>query len=123
MKLRTKTIKRRNDMKKIQLVRFYLIKVIERDYIDHYYTGFFSEGDFANLGEYFYEIQEMFELPLQHADNIRKNFEMLYTSYESDSDNKALPAKKAYKLDSEKYKKVRSWFYFYRGYSSDFLPI
>ncbi|MGP9656216.1 hypothetical protein [Halomonas sp. AOP35-4E-18] len=110
-------------MEKIQLVRFYLIKVIERDYIDHYYTGFFSEGDFTNLGEYFYEIQEMFELPLQHADNIRKNFEMLYTSYESDSDNKALPAKKAYKLDSEKYKKVRNWFYFYRGYSSDFLPI
>jgi hypothetical protein len=110
-------------MEKIQLVRFYLIKVIERDGVHHYYTGFFSEGDFTKLGEYFYDVQEMFELPIQHAENIRKNFEMLYTSYESDSDNKALPAKKAYKLDGEKYKKVRSWINFYRGYSSDFLPL
>ena len=106
-----------------ELVKFYSVRVIEKDGTIHHYIDFFSQDDFNKLEGLFYEVTDTIELPLSHCERVKCSFIILYSTYESDSEEKSLPRKVAYNLEGGRKKRVRKWLNYYRGYCDEFLPL
>jgi hypothetical protein len=105
-----------------KLVKFHSVSVLEKDGTKHFYIDFFSQHDFDMLNDVCYEITDTIELPLSHSDRIRESFRTLYSPYLSYSQQKNLPHKVAYNLEGDRFKRVRTWLNYYRGYCDEFLP-